>query len=206
MKKIIIRVFLTGLFIFLTSTSVFAASFYVNGNVHHFLFLSDLTRDDFDWYSLGLEYSSEATQNKLNVECFNPFQDITAEGIMVRNGILLISDNGSMVYGNFSVMGLHVDAEGIKNDFGGIMLGIESRSFLDQRSYIDCSIDFTVSGLGGNAFDSGYGVANLRLNTLVTDHLGFSLGLNWTRMIVRDNDLKIKESDNGLNLGMFCHF
>ncbi len=206
MKKTIIRVFLTGLFIFLTSTSVFAASFYVNGNVHHFLFLSDLTRDDLDWYSLGIEYSSEATQNKLNVECFNPLHDITAKGIMVRNGILLISDNESVLYGNFSVLGLHVDAGGIKNDFGGIMLGIESRYLVDQRSYIDCGIDFTVSGLGGNAFASGYGVANLRLNTLITDNMGFSLGLNWTRMVVRDNDLKMKESDNGLNLGMFFQF
>ncbi len=206
MKKIIIQVFLTGLFIFLTSTNVFAASIYINGNVHHFLFLSDLSSDDFEWYSLGLEHSSEATQNKLNIEYFNPVHDITAEGIMVRNGILLMADNVSMLYGNFSVMGLHVDSEGMDKDFGGVLLGIESRYFVDQRSYIDSSIDFTISGLGGDMFDSGYGVANIRLNTLVTDNMGFSLGLNWTRMMVRDNDLKIKESDSGLNLGMFCHF
>ncbi len=68
-------------------------------------------------------------------------------------------DDLSTLYGDFSVMGLSVDSAGINEDCGTILLGIETRYIMDERSYVDGSIDFSISGLGGDIFDSGYEVA-----------------------------------------------
>jgi hypothetical protein len=209
MKKSIIQIFFIGLFIFSTRTNVFASdSFYLNGNIHHFFYLSELSHDDFNWYSVGFEHISETNRNKLDIEYFNPIKDITAKGIMVKNGIILEEDGLSTWYGNFSVMGLRVDSAGVDDDLGTALLGIETRYMVDERSYVEGSIDFSIFGLGGGIFDSGYGVAKIRLNSLCTPNMGFSLGYNWTKMKIKDSDkdVNLKGSDNGLNFGVFYSF
>ncbi len=208
MKKAIIQLFLIGLFIFSVRSDVFAAynSFYLNGNIHHFWYISELSQDDINWYSVGFEHISEINRNKLNIECFDPIQDISAKGIMVKNGIVLEEDDLLTLYGNFSVMGLSMDSSGIDNDFGTTLLGIETRYIMDERSYLDCSIDFSITGLGGDIFDSGYRAAKIRLNTLCTPNMGFSFGYNWARMKIKDNDISLKATGNGLNLGVVYLF
>jgi hypothetical protein len=209
MKKSIIQVFFIGLFIFSIRTNVFASDiFYLNGNIHHFWYLSELSQDDFKWYSVGFERVSETNHNKLNIECFNPIKGITGKGIMAKNGIMLEDDGLGTWYGNFSVMGLSVDSAGIDNDFGTALLGIETRCMVDERSYIDGSLDFSIFGLGGGIFDSGYGVAKIGFNSLFTPNMGFSLGYNWTKIKIKDsdNDVNLKASDNGLNFGVFYSF
>ncbi len=208
MRKIIISVFLIGLFILAICTNSFAAydSFYLNGNIHHFLYLSELSQDDFNWYSVGFEHVSETNLNKLNIEYLDPFRDINGKTIMVKNGIILGEDELSTWYGNFSVMGLSVDSGGIDADFGTALLGIETRYIMDGRSYVDASIDFSISGLGGGILDSGYRAAKIRFNSFCTPNMGFAFGYHWAKMKVKDNDISLKASDNGVNLGMFYSF
>lgn len=208
MKKKTIELFLIGLLIFAVRSEVFAAynSFYLNGNIHHFWYISELSRDDINWHSVGFEHISEINRNKLNIECFDPIKDISAKGIVVKNGIVLEEDDLLTLYGNFSVMGLNVDSAEINEDFGTTLLGIETRFIIDESSYLDCSIDFSISGLGGDMFDSGYRAAKIRLNSLCTPNMGFSFGYNWAKMKIEDNDINLKASGNGLNLGVVCLF
>ncbi len=206
MKKNIKQIFLVGLLIFLVSTNVFAdySTLFIDGRLH--FYWADSSQDRFNWYSVDYEYVNETNSNKLNIEYLHPLDDSAVKGLLVKNGFIVNEDDISILYGNFSVMHLNVNSAGIDKSYLPLLLGLETKYYIDERSYIDGSIDFTFPGLGGNLFNSGFRVAKIKLISLCTPNMGITFGYNWTEMEIKDNDINIKTNDAGLNLGMFYLF
>jgi hypothetical protein len=207
MKKIIITVSLISLLVFSISISVFAFSdFYVDSMFHGPLYLSPLSENDSNWYSLGFELINEDTDNKFNIEYLNPVRAIEATGFLVKNCIALEKDEVATLYGNLSVLHLSVDSAGIDKGYWPILLGIGTRYYNDERSYIDGSIDYAVTGCGGDIFDTCYMVTKVKFSFLCTPNIGASFGLDWAKMKIRDNGINIKDSDNGYTFGLIYFF
>jgi hypothetical protein len=207
MKKIIILLFLTGILVFSINTSVFAFSdFYIDSMFRGPLYLYPLSENDSNLYSLGFELINEETHNKFNIEYLNPVKGIKATGFLVKNGIVLESDEVSTLYGNISVFDLRVDSAGIDKKYLPILLGIGTRYYIDERLYIDGSIDYAITGCGGDIFDTCYRVVKVKCSSLVTQNIGVSFGLDWSKMKIRDNGINIKDSDAGYTFGIIYFF
>lgn len=211
MKKFITLVVLVGLLVFSVATSTFARTIYgdymVSGNDE-----TDSRDADLNQYVFGVENTYERLKfiieySKSTVQGDNGTKDANTTGFLLKGGYGLVKNDVFELYGNISCLRLEGDSATNDAEYSPIMIGIDSKRIITDSMTITVSLDYAFSGEykqdGTGDLDADYMVAKVKYNCFFTEHLGASLGYNWSKLEIKDRD---DDTSTGFTIGGFYQF
>ncbi len=209
MKKLMIIAVLVGLLVFAVATSAFAES---SGT--YYLGYADNDMDTGSHGIIGMEInSSDSLLHRVGVDFFNSTAkgnngaDGKLDGYKLKMGFDIISNDNFELYGIFSYLNLRGDSKTGNAEYEPLMVGIEAKLNLNERMYIDGSVDCAVgekeykrTGVGD--VDADYMAAKVKFNYLFTEKFGVNVGYSWDKLDVSGK----KTNTKGLTSAMVFRF
>jgi hypothetical protein len=212
-KKITTLVVLIGLLVFSVSTGVYASTIYSD-----IMFGAeskiDSTENDLAQHMIGIDVPI-SDYSKIVME----YQESTVEGangadatstiFLIKSGFIIVTSDLCQLHGNLSSIMLRGDSGTLDATYYPILLGLEIKYNLNERTYINGNYDYSVYGKyttdSAGDLDANYGMAQVKLNYLFSKQNGVAFGYHWSELKLNKNGTT-KTTNDGFSFGLIYQF